>query len=403
MAEELRKGFTTGSCAAAAAKAACRMLLTGSDIGSISIITPKGVAFDAEILNIVRTSESVKCAVRKDGGDDPDVTTGALVEAEVRLISNCDSRPHVGEPVQKDEGYAQKDEGPSQQEAERTRVRIYGGKGVGRVTRPGLDQPVGEAAINSVPRQMITREVTEVLEMFDCPDDVSVTISVPGGEVIAEHTFNPRLGIEGGISIIGTSGVVEPMSRQAILDTIRVELRQKKAEGNDTAFISPGNYGLDFMKETYDVDLDRSVKCSNFIGETIDMVCSLGFEGMMLTGHIGKLVKVAGGIMNTHSREADCRMEIIAAAALREGASREDLLKILDSLTTEEAYAVLYEAGIAEKVSQRIMQGVLRNLERRSGGRLRIGCIIYSKEYGQLAASELAAEMIEENRNKWNG
>jgi cobalt-precorrin-5B (C1)-methyltransferase len=96
-------------------------------------------------------------------------------------------------------------------------------------------------------------------------------------------------------------------------------------------------------------------------------------------------------------------MEIIAAAALREGASREDLLGILDSLTTEEAYAVLYEAGIAEKVSQRIMQGVLRNLERRSGGRLRIGCIIYSKEYGQLAASELAAEMIEENRNKWNG
>jgi cobalt-precorrin-5B (C1)-methyltransferase len=239
--------------------------------------------------------------------------------------------------------------------------------------------------------------------MFDCPDDVSVTISVPGGEEIAEHTFNPRLGIEGGISIIGTSGVVEPMSRQAILDTIKVELRQKKAEGNDTAFISPGNYGLDFKKETYDVDLDRSVKCSNFIGETIDMVRSLGFEGMMLTGHIGKLVKVAGGIMNTHSREADCRMEIIAAAALREGAGRDELLRILDSLTTEEAYAVLYEAGIAGKVSQRIMQGVMRNLERRSGGRLRIGCIIYSKEYGQLAASELAAEMIEENRNKWNG
>ena len=193
------------------------------------------------------------------------------------------------------------------------------------------------------------------------------------------------------------------MSRQAILDTIRVELRQKKAEGHSTAFISPGNYGLDFMKETYGVDLDRSVKCSNFIGETIDMVCELGFEGMLLTGHIGKLVKVAGGIMNTHSREADCRMEILAAAALKEGAGRDEALRILDCLTTEEAYAVLIESEIAEKVSQRIMQGIMHNLNRRSGGRLKTGCIVYSKEFGQLAASELAAQMIEENRNKWNG
>jgi cobalt-precorrin-5B (C1)-methyltransferase len=352
------------------------MLLTGSDIGSISIITPKGVAFDAVILNTERSADSVKCAVRKDGGDDPDITTGTLIEAEVRFAS-------VGRNSQ--------------------RVRIEGGRGVGRVTRPGLDQPVGEAAINSVPREMITREVTEVLDMFDCSDPVTVTISVPEGEKLAEHTFNPRLGIEGGISIIGTSGVVEPMSRQAILDTIRVELRQKKAEGHSTAFISPGNYGLDFMKETYGVDLDRSVKCSNFIGETIDMVCELGFEGMLLTGHIGKLVKVAGGIMNTHSREADCRMEILAAAALKEGAGRDEALRILDCLTTEEAYAVLIESEIAEKVSQRIMQGIMHNLNRRSGGRLKTGCIVYSKEFGQLAASELAAQMIEENRNKWNG
>ena len=311
---ELRKGFTTGSCAAAAAKAACRMLLSGSDVDKISIITPKGPAFDAEILNAERTADYVKCAVRKDGGDDPDITTGALIEAEVR--------------------FAGTEEGT--EEGDALRVIIKGGRGVGRVTRPGLDQPVGEAAINSVPREMITREVTEVLDMFDCSEAVTVTISVPEGEELALHTFNPRLGIEGGISIIGTSGVVEPMSRQAILDTIRVELRQKRAEGHDIAFISPGNYGLDFMKETYDIDLDRSVKCSNFVGETIDMICELGFSGMLLTGHIGKLVKVAGGIMNTHSREADCRMEIIAAAAVREGADTETLRRILDCLTTEE-------------------------------------------------------------------
>ena len=378
---ELRKGFTTGSCAAAAAKAACRMLLSGSEVDRISIITPKGPAFDAEILNTERTADYVKCAVRKDGGDDPDITTGALIEAEVRFAGA-------------EEG-AEKGSAP--------RVIIKGGKGVGRVTRPGLDQPVGEAAINSVPREMITREVTEVLDMFDCSEAVTVTISVPEGEELALHTFNPRLGIEGGISIIGTSGLVEPMSRQAILDTIRVELRQKRAEGHGIAFISPGNYGLDFMKETYNVDLDRSVKCSNFVGETIDMICELGFSGMLLTGHIGKLVKVAGGIMNTHSREADCRMEIIAAAAVREGADTETLGRILDCLTTEEAYGILFEAGLAEKVSGRIMDRIMYNLDRRAGGKLDIGCIVYSKEYGQLAASDRATGMIEENRTKWNG
>ncbi|MBP3898020.1 MAG: cobalt-precorrin-5B (C(1))-methyltransferase, partial [Mogibacterium sp.] len=278
---ELRKGFTTGSCAAAAAKAACRMLLSGSEVDRISIITPKGPAFDAEILNTERAADCVKCAVRKDGGDDPDITTGALIEAEVRFAGT-----EEGIEAECTETVANKaDERSGAEEA--PRVIIKGGKGVGRVTRPGLDQPVGEAAIHSVPREMITREVTEVLDMFDCSEAVTVTISVPEGEELALHTFNPRLGIEGGISIIGTSGVVEPMSRQAILDTIRVELRQKRAEGHDIAFISPGNYGLDFMKETYAVDLDRSVKCSNFVGETIDMICELGFRGMLLTGHIG--------------------------------------------------------------------------------------------------------------------
>lgn len=394
---ELRKGFTTGSCAAAAAKAACRMLLSGSEVDRISIITPKGPAFDAEILNTERAADCVKCAVRKDGGDDPDITTGALIEAEVRFAGaeECTQAECTGADANKKAECAGSEAAP--------RVIIKGGKGVGRVTRPGLDQPVGEAAINSVPREMITREVTEVLDMFDCSEAVTVTISVPEGEELALHTFNPRLGIEGGISIIGTSGVVEPMSRQAILDTIRVELRQKRAEGHDITFISPGNYGLDFMKETYDVDLDRSVKCSNFVGETIDMICELGFSGMLLTGHIGKLVKVAGGIMNTHSREADCRMEIIAAAAVREGADTEVLGRILDCLTTEEAYGIFYEAGLSEKVSQRIMDRIMYNLDRRAGGRLDIGCIVYSKEYGQLAASDRAAGMIEENRNKWNG
>ena len=374
MDSKLRSGFTTGSCAAAAAKAAAWMLLTGTEKTVISVITPKGAAFDAKILDIQRTADSVKCAVRKDGGDDPDVTTGALIYAEVRLSD--------------DEG-----------------VRLDGGEGVGRVTRPGLDQPVGAAAINSVPRAMINREVSEAAEAYGYEGGFDVIISVPGGEEIAARTFNPRLGIEGGISIIGTSGVVEPMSEKAILDTIRVELRQQKAEGCRTAFISPGNYGRDFMKETYGMDLDRSVKCSNYIGLTVDMIKELGFEGMLLTGHAGKLVKVAGGIMNTHSREADCRMEIIAAASAKEGAGTELILSILGCLTTEEAFTKLRGAdeAMAESVASRLMDGILASLSRRSGGGLHIECIMYTKENGLIAASDGAVEMIRNNREQWNG
>ena len=383
---ELRKGFTTGSCAAAAAKAACRMLLSGGTVNTISIITPAGVRFDAEILDISRTDSSVKCAVRKDGGDDPDVTTGALVYAEVSCAdpSACASAPG------------------SEDDSSR-RILIDGGEGVGRVTRPGLDQPPGNAAINSVPRKMIASEVSDVMDAYDFDGYISVIISVPGGEDIAKHTFNPRLGIEGGISVIGTTGIVEPMSRQAILDTIKVELRQKFAEGCRTAFISPGNYGLDFMRETYDIDLDRSVKCSNFIGETIDMIAETGFTGVLLTGHAGKLVKVAGGIMNTHSREADSRMEIISAEALRKGVPLDALLRILESLTTEEAFTVLSESGHMHDVAAGLMDRILYYLDRRAGGRLDIQCIMYSKDQGQLAASDGAAAMIEDNKENWNG
>ena len=374
MEKKLRSGFTTGSCAAAASKAAAWMLLTGEEKKSIRIFTPSGRAFDAEILDIQRGRDSVKCAVRKDGGDDPDVTTGALIYADVRL-------------------------------SESGSVRIDGGEGVGRVTRPGLDQPPGEAAINSVPRSMIKKEIDDVAEAYSYDGGFDVIISVPGGEEIASRTFNPRLGIEGGISIIGTSGIVEPMSEQAILDTIKVELRQKKAEGCSTAFVSPGNYGLEFMKEEYSVDLDRSVKCSNFIGLTVDMVRELGFSGMLLTGHAGKLVKVAGGIMNTHSREADCRMEVIASAAAREGAPSELIRRILDSLTTEEAFVKLRESDreLADRTSARIMDGIISSLRRRAGGELDIECIMYTKENGLIAASAGAVRMIKANRENWNG
>ena len=364
---ELKKGFTTGSCAAAAAKAASYMLLSGRNKEETSIETPAGIVYKTELSEIVRNEDSVSCAVRKFSGDDPDVTNGILIYAKAE---------------QENDGKAS--------------VIIKGGEGIGTVTRPGLDQPVGNAAINSVPRKMIEKEVREVMEVFDFTDSLVITISAPEGVKIAEKTFNPRLGIEGGISVIGTTGIVEPMSTKAILDTIFVELRQQKEEGHDIAVISPGNYGKQFLMDNYGYDIDRAVKCANYIGDTVDMVCSLGFRKMLFAGHSGKLVKVAGGIMNTHSKEADCRMEIIASAAIRFGASNEALQGILECVNTKEAYEILRKEGIEKECFSYLAKRVQFYLNARAQGSTEVECMIYMTEYGLLGMTDGAEALLKE-------
>lgn len=371
----MRYGFTTGSCAAAAAAAACYMLLTGRKKEEMTILTPKGISYTAKLVDISINESSAACAIVKDGGDDPDITTGAHIVAEVAFLQK--------ESLQKDKTDAVQ------------QIIIRGGKGVGRVTKPGLDQPVGEAAINHVPREMIEKEVRRICALCDYNGKLQVTISVPEGEEIAQKTFNPRLGITGGISILGTSGIVEPMSSQALLDTIQVELRQKKAMGQQMIAVTPGNYGLDFMKEAFAYDLDKSVKCSNFIGNTIDMAAETGFCGMLLTGHIGKLVKVSGGIMNTHSKEGDCRMELLAAAALKSGGSKTQVLEILEAVTTEEGIRLLQEGGNLQKTMQILMEKIMFYLQKRAAGRLQIECMMYANGYGLLAESSGAEAMLE--------
>lgn len=371
--KELRKGFTTGSCGAAAAKAALYMLLTGSVKDEIEIITPGGAVFRTEVKDIFREGNRVRCAVVKDGGDDPDVTTGLHVTAEVCAEERGDGA---------------------------LEIQIEGGPGVGRVTLPGLDQPVGNAAINRVPRQMIEKELSEVAELLDFRGRIRVILSVPGGEAAAERTFNPRLGIEGGISILGTTGIVEPMSTRAILDTIRVELNQRKALGDRIAAVSPGNYGLNFMKETYGYDLNRSVKCSNYVGDTVDMVREMDFRGMILTGHIGKLIKVSGGIMNTHSKEGDARMELLAAGVIRAGGSMDTLRGILNCRVTEEALGIIQaeSPALLRTSMESVMDRILYYLRKRAGEGLPVECILYSNEFGLLAASPGAMDMLEKLR-----
>ena len=386
--KKLRNGFTTGSCAASACRAAALALLMGETPLVVRIITPKGEPYEPEIEDLRKMDGAVSCAVRKDGGDDIDATHGMPVYA---IVSTRPDHPaftsaHDWENVQ-----FPKKEAAAGSAAPR-RIFIDGGTGVGRVTKPGLDQPVGNAAINHVPREMITGELEDVMERAGYTGSLFAEIWLPEGERIAKKTFNPRFGIEGGLSILGTSGVVEPMSEKALIDTIRVELRQKSVLDPEKVVVSPGNYGQDFMLRTYGYDLDESVKCSNFIGLTMEMCAQLGFKKVLLVGHAGKLIKVAGGIMNTHSREADCRMEVTAACALRAGADAGLCRKILDCVSTEEAIRILEEAGLCREAMAVAMKKIQENLQRRAGDDMSVDCMMYTNDAGLLAATKGASE-----------
>lgn len=363
--KKLRMGYTTGSCAAGAAKAAAYMLLNNQEIQTVSLMTPKGILLNLEVLDIQRQENQVSCAIRKDGGDDPDATNGILVYAQA---AKC---PEKG-------------------------VWIDGGKGVGRITRPGLEQPVGNAAINQVPRMMIRQGIEEICELIGYEGGISVVISIPEGEEIARKTFNPRLGIEGGISVLGTSGIVEPMSEAALIRSIQVEMNMLTASGAEYLLVTPGNYGQTFVREQMHLVLDKAMKCSNFVGETIDMAVAAGVKGILFVAHIGKFIKVAGGIMNTHSRCADSRAELMAAFALRAGADAEQAKQILDTLTTEEAVTLLEQYGLKEQVMSLVVDRILYYLDKRAYGKLELGLVLFSNEHGLLGMSENAVQMKEE-------
>lgn len=370
--QKLRYGYTTGSCAAAAAKAAAYMLLSGEKLAYVDLMTPKQIPLHLEVLDAVRTESRVRCAICKDGGDDPDVTSGIRICAEV---SRMDEGAESGVPAD-------------------GRIRIEGGKGVGRVTKPGLEQPVGAAAINRVPRQMIRENVEEVCRQFGYEGGLMVVISIPEGEALASKTFNPRLGIVGGISVLGTSGIVEPMSEQALIDTIRVEIRQKLANGRDCLLIVPGNYGIDFL-EQHGINKEDAVKCSNFVGEALDAAVEYGAKGVLLVGHIGKFIKLAGGIMNTHSHNADARMELLTVHAALLGAPTALLQNMMDCVTTDDALGCLREAGLLEAVMDRLMERMEFYVGHRVQHELNIGVLTFSNVYGILGQTAKVPELME--------
>lgn len=363
--KKLRYGYTTGSCAAAAAQAAARMLLSGEKIEEVALQTPKGILLHLLIEDVTQEENRVRCAVQKDGGDDPDVTTGIYVYACV-----------------------------SQKET--PGITLDGGIGVGRVTKPGLWQQVGEAAINKVPRQMILENVKQVCKEYQYTGGLQVVIEIPAGVELAKKTFNPRLGIEGGISVLGTSGIVIPMSEAALVASLRLEMKMLVEGGGKYLVITPGNYGQAFSKEQTGLDLTYSMKCSNYVGETLDMARELGVQGILFIAHIGKFVKVAGGIMNTHSRQADSRSELMAANAIRAGADLDTAREILDTITTEQSVEILEKKGYLKGTMQEISSRVEFYLNKRAGEQLKVGCILFSNVYGKLAETSQVPELIRE-------
>ena len=363
--KKLRCGYTTGTCAALAAAGAARLLLTGTAPESVRLLTPKGLVVEVSLAECRPVGGAAYAAVVKDGGDDIDVTSGHLIAAQVEKIASG--------------------------------IEIEGGEGVGRVTKPGLEQPVGAAAINRVPRQMIAAALEEACAESGYAGGLRAVISVPDGAAIATKTFNPMLGIEGGISILGTSGIVEPMSERAIVDTIALEIRQAAANGARRLLLTPGNYGMDFLRRSgVDTQGIPCVKYSNFIGDAIDIAVTEGFESALVVGHIGKLVKLAGGIMNTHSRVADCRSELFCAHAALCGADRALCRALMDAVTTDECIALLDGALLREAVLQSLLAAVQRHLDRRAAGAIRLGAVTFSNEYGLLGCTEGAKELLRE-------
>lgn len=370
LGKTMRCGYTTGSCATGAAMGATRMLLTGQIPQVVELDTPKGIRLQLEILEAAFGQGTARCAVQKDSGDDPDITNGILIFATASRI------PHG--------------------------IEIDGGEGVGRVTKPGLDQPVGAAAINSTPRRMITEAVTAVCADCGYSGGIRITIAIPEGAALAKKTFNPRIGIVGGLSVIGTTGIVEPMSNAALVDTIKLELSVLSAGGAEGVLLCPGNYGEDFSRDVLGLSMVRQVSVSNFIGDGIEAAVSYGFKRILLVGHIGKLVKLGIGAHNTHSAYGDGRMETLIACALECGGETDLLREILSCVTTDAALQAIDQRGLLEPVMEVLSRRIQAHLERKVPVGTEIGFICFTNAEpfkGVLMKSENADELASEWHN----
>lgn len=380
--KKLEIGYTTGTCAAVAAKASAQAVLSGEFEKSIRIEVPAGITFDIEINHEKLEQQIASCAVRKYSGDDPDVTDGMLIYASVEKIESRET-----DTLQSDE-------------EKQVRIIIEGGEGIGQVTRKGLSCEVGKAAINPIPRAMIEKAVLEEINRAGYNGKLKVIIWAPEGRERAKKTFNERLGILGGISILGTSGVVEPMSEDALIETIKIEMNQH--DRDKILFASPGNYGLDFAQSTFQLDMNQSVKYSNYIGEFLDHAVYLGFKKILLIGHVGKMIKLASGTMNTHSKVADSRQEIMVAHCALHGVEKEKLKKIMQAISVDEMHQIMMGTGLDKEIYRSIAEKITFHLNYRVRNEIEVEFIGFSNQYGLLLESDRVRTFIEEIRTNKN-
>lgn len=411
--KKLKTGFTTGTCAAAAAKAAAVFLLTGRRTEEVEVELPGGSfcrqrmeiagggAFQTEPSEITdagalaslesdregKRQSSGWFGVKKDAGDDPDVTHGAVIYAQAERLKEkkCPERCYELE------------EFPG--------VYVTGGPGVGIATREGLSCPPGYYAINPGPRRMILSETAQVCAEAGETGAVLIRIAVPEGIALAEKTFNPRLGIEGGISILGTTGIVRPMSEEALRETIRLDIHMQAAAGSQVILMAPGNYGEKFFEKEMGILPGKTVLCSNYVKDAVQMLQKEGVEKVLFASHVGKLVKVSAGMENTHSRFGDGRMEqmecFVRRVAGTEFPDREELCRhVRECNTTDEALNYLLEKGLASRVLEEMAQEARRVMEkwsRENGGVLEVAVAAFSSACGLARSTENAEECL----NQW--
>lgn len=359
--EDMKGGYTTGSCATAGMKAGLLALLDKNIVDQVVIENPQGQYIEVPIKAIEVISDiEAKVTVMKDGGDDPDVTHGNDVETTVTLDD-------TGE------------------------LRFRAGFGVGTVTKPGLAMPPGEPAINPGPRAMM-----KIVFEEHCVhgQGVTVTVSVPNGKVLAKKTLNHTLGIEGGISIIGTTGIVKPMSEEGFKNSLVPQLKVMKANGCETAVLVPGRIGQDLAEQVLGIHKNQMAETSNFIGFMLEKAVQIGFKRILIIGHIGKLIKLASGSFHTHNRMSDGRMESIVAYAALEGASQEVCEELFNCQTTESTFPILEREGLTG-VYQRVVDRASLRSERYIANEAEVGIIITTLK-GEILAMDKHAKEIGE-------
>ncbi|KPI47024.1 cobalt-precorrin-6A synthase [Clostridioides difficile] len=396
--KKYRRGYTTGSCATGASKAAVYMLITKNKIDTINIDTPKGIPLSLKVDNVNISDTFVECSIKKDGGDDIDATHTMDIYARAEIVSKNDKNKEYLTLKDIDSLSTNSE---CQSELYKF-IRVYGGIGIGVVTKKGLSVDVGKPAINPTPLKMINHEIRKLIEdnfesILGNNKVLKITIFAPQGETIAKKTFNPRLGIVGGISIIGTTGIVEPMSDEGWKKSLSIELQMKKEQGLDKIILVPGNHGEQFIREKLNLDIKYVVRASNFVGYMIKEAQRIGYKKILMAGHIGKFIKVSAGIFNTHSKVADARSEILVANLALMGATYEFLNKINQCLTAEEAVELINNSEYRQVyniLSNKCRERVKQYLNEDSDD-IDVEVIMFSMDKSLLGKSDNTDDLVE--------